>query len=72
MGMNPLALLRFRKAHPKFVSFLRAADNETYLAEGTVVDISLRSKDGQQIHTNLRLTREDVEMLQALRKDKII
>lgn len=72
MGINPLALLRFRKAHPKFVAFLHAADNEIYLAEGTVVEISLRNTAGQQIHANLRLTCEDLELLQALRKDKKI
>lgn len=70
MGMNPMAWMRLAKAHPKFVAFLRAADNDTYLAEGTVVDVRLHSADGHEIHTNLRLTREDVETIQAMRKDK--
>ncbi len=70
--MNPAQLLRlkadlknFRTAHPKFTSFFRYA-GEHCLKEGNVVDISVRQPDGQEVHTNLRLSADDAQMLTNL------
>ena len=80
MAMNPAMLLRlkgeakkFQQRHPKFVSFLDYAAGHKLL-EGNVLELVLRSPDGQQVKTNLRLSAEDVALLtelqQALRGDR--
>lgn len=72
--MNPAELLKlksdlktFEKEHPKFLSFLRYCADRG-MGEGTVVDITLRSPDGESTHANMRLTAQDAEMLQRLRR----
>lgn len=70
MGMNALHWMKLAKGHPKFLAFLRAADHANYLREGTVVDVRLRDVDGHELHSNLRLTRDDIEMIQAMRKEQ--
>lgn len=75
-GMNPLKLLQLKEAweqfcirHPKFPAFLNAASG-IHLKEGTVIDVTITSPDGRQIGTNLKLTSEDVQLLQELKELK--
>lgn len=70
MGVSAFHWMKLAKGHPKFLAFLRAADNANYLREGTVVDVRLRDTDGHELHSNLRLTCEDVEAIQAMRKEQ--
>ena len=72
--MNPAELFKlkadlktFEKAHPKFLSFLRYCVDRG-MGEGTIVDVTLRYPDGERTHANMRLTEQDAEMLQRLRK----
>lgn len=72
--MNPAKLMKlktkwddFSDAHPRFVEFLKAA-GDGYVEAGTVVDISLRTEDGRTIHSNLRLSQEDVDSIRELRE----
>ena len=72
--MNPAELFKlkadlktFEKNHPKFLSFLRYCADRG-MGEGTVVDVTLRYPDGASTHANMRLTEQDAEMLQRLRK----
>ncbi len=72
--MNPAELLKlksdlkaFEKEHPKFLSFLRYCADRG-MGEGTVVDVTLRYPDGTDTHANMRLTEQDAQTLQRLRK----
>ena len=72
--MNPAELFKlnadlkvFEKNHPKFLSFLRSCADRG-VGEGTIVDVTLRYPDGESTHANMRLTEQDAEMLQRLRR----
>lgn len=67
--MNPAALFRlkadvkaFETAHPKFTAFLRYAAEHS-LREGNVLEVTVRQPDGKEVHSNLRLSENDVRML---------
>lgn len=68
--MNPQAIFqmkslwdRFSKNHPKFVNFIFAAKGMPY-EEGTIIEVSIKSPDGQEIASNLKLSAEDLELIQ--------
>lgn len=69
--MNPMQLLkmkgmldRFRKDHPKFVPFMENA--AARIDEGTVIEISVTTRDGRQSCTNLRVNQADMEMIREI------
>ena len=73
-GINPLRLLQLKSAweqfqarHPKFPAFLNAASRNT-LEEATIIDVTVTSPDGRQIGTNLKLTAEDLQLLQEIKE----
>jgi hypothetical protein len=41
--------------------------SDRYLAEDTLLDITVTDAEGKSLHSNARLTAEDVEFLQELR-----
>ena len=55
----------FQKNHPKFRAFLHAARVKG-LREGSVIEISILTPEGEKIETNLRVKAEDLEMIQKL------
>ena len=57
----------FQKNHPKLGSFCNAVYKNA-MTEGTVIEIKATSPDGRNYVTNLQLTREDLEFLQALQE----
>ena len=70
---NPIQLMQlkqkidtFRAAHLKFPMFLKAVGDNA-LEEGTVVDFKVTSPDGREYSSNIKLTADDVEMLQQLK-----
>ena len=70
--MNPAALLRlkadvkaFEAAHPKFTAFLHYAAEHS-LQEGNVLEVTVRQPDGKEVRSNLRLSEDDVRMLNDL------
>lgn len=65
---NPSKLLkikgsweRFAANHPKFISFLAALRNN-FIKEGTVIEISVKTDDGRTVCSNLRLTKDDIDL----------
>ena len=67
--MNPLKLLQFknmwngfRNRHNKFVQFMNAIYRRG-LNEGTVVEIQIRTPQGQEYVSNFKVLPEDVEIL---------
>ena len=70
--MNPMELLliknscdTFVKNHPKFPMFLNAV-YQNGLAEGNIIELSVKTTDGRTLETNLKLSSSDVELLQQL------
>ena len=71
--MNPFdaiqlksSLDRFAKQHPRVVAFL--AENHQELKEGAILDIRIRTTDGRNVVTNMRLSAEDEETIRLLKK----
>ncbi len=70
---NPARLLRlkrkwngFANRHPKLLRYL-AHVSDHFLSEGTILEISVTDVNGNKLHSNARLTAEDVEFLQEVR-----
>ena len=77
MAINPLKLVQvkqklnaFRDRHPKFYAFMEQA-NKDALKSGTIMEIKVKSPDGKELSTNLRLTPEDVAAIQMITSLKV-
>ena len=71
--MNPMQLLQIRNLwngftsrHPKFPKFMNAV-YQNGLCEGTVMEIQIRTPDGKEFASNLKVTKEDLELDQQMR-----
>jgi len=70
--MNPVALMqmgglldRFKNNHPKVPMFFKAAAQN--IGEGSIIEISVTSPEGRKINTNMRVTAEDLELMEQLK-----
>lgn len=73
MGLNPMQLMglkkdldNFKNNHPKFVQFVQAIA-QSGVQEGTVLECKVISPEGQEIQANIKITREDLELIQKLK-----
>lgn len=73
MGLNPMQLMglkkdldNFKNNHPKFVQFAQAMA-QNGLSEGTILECKVISPEGQEIQANIKVTREDLELIQKLK-----
>lgn len=71
--INPMKLLwlkgaweQFRLRHPKLAPFLNTVSKKA-LQEGTVLEITVTSADGQKYSSNLKLTAEDIRLMEELK-----
>ena len=71
--MNPLNIVKilslksaFEKRHPKAVAFVNR-ELMTAVPEGTILELSLTRPGEQTVTANLKITAEDLEMLQELK-----
>lgn len=71
--MNPMALLKlkqsideFKTNHPKFPLFIEAAYNNA-LTEGTIIEFNVKSPDGKNFSSNIRLNEKDIELIKELK-----
>ena len=71
--MNPLEALQlksrfdhFAKQHPKVVAFM--AENHQELREGAVLELRIKSPEGRNVVTNMRLSADDEELLRILKE----
>lgn len=71
--MNPMALLKikpllgqFRERHPKFMEFLGFAPQ--HLGEGSLIEVTITQADGYTTKTNIRITAEDLELVEQLKE----
>jgi len=72
--MNPLALMqlkssleKFQQNHPKFIQFAQTIV-QIGLKEGTVLECKVITTDGREIHTNLKITNDDLELLEKIKE----
>ena len=71
--MNPIAMMKikslmekFKDNHPKITMFFAAAPD--YIEEGSIIELNIKSADGKPICTNIRVTKDDLELIQALKE----
>ncbi len=72
--MNPMKLLqmkssweRFQKNHPKFLGFIGAIQRQG-IREGMILEIKVTSPEGEELVTNLKVTSDDIALLQELQE----
>lgn len=70
---NPAAVLqlmncwnRFQNNHPKFPKFLKAVAKNG-VKEGSILEIRVTTAEGESFDSNLKLTAEDMEMIEQLK-----
>ena len=64
LQMKPL-ITKFQNAHPKFMQFF-AAVAQSGMKEGTIVEISITDPEGKNLCTNIRLTKDDLELFDSV------
>ena len=57
---------RFQSNHPKFPRFLQVVGNE-YMQEGTVLEISVTKADGENLTSNIKLNKDDMDLIAAIK-----
>lgn len=74
MAIDPMQLLKikgmwdgFTRRHPKFPAFLKAM-TQGAITEGSVLEITVTTVEGKTISSNLKVTKEDMEMVEAIGK----
>lgn len=60
---------KFRMEHPKFPLFLNAV-YQNALQKDSIIEISVTSPEGKVFTTNIKLTDNDMELLQCLKELK--
>ncbi len=72
--MNPMDIFRvkglwdkFTQNHPKFPLFMQAVARNA-IAEGTILDIQATTAAGETYSSNLKLTAQDMELLEEMRQ----
>lgn len=58
----------FKQQHPRVVAFFQENGHE--LKEGTILELKMRTKEGKELITNMRLTAEDMETLEMIKQKK--
>lgn len=71
--MNPMALMKikgmfekFRNNHPKVPLFFNAVSQS--IDEGSIIEINVTTSQGKNLCTNMKVTADDLEMIQQLKK----
>lgn len=58
---------RFASNHPKFPKFLSAA-MQSPIREGTILEVKMIHPDGETIASNLRVTKDDMELYDQMKE----
>lgn len=71
--MNPAAIMKlmaakskFDKNHPKFGAFLKAAFGGG-VEEGTIMELTVKKPNGEELTTNIKVQQSDLELLEELK-----
>ena len=62
MGMKA----KFESAHPKFVAFIKNVAARG-VSEGDILEVTITRADGEKTTANLRVTADDVEMVNEIK-----
>ena len=72
--MNPMNFLalkpsweKFRTNHPKMISFVKTASRESFLDEGSLIEIKVTNSSEKTMAANIRVKKEDIEFLGGLK-----
>lgn len=70
---NPAAIMqmmnlwnKFKQNHPKFPKFMTAVYHNG-IKEGSIIEINVTTADGQSLNSNLKISAEDMELIEQLR-----
>lgn len=76
MAINPVKLMQMKAAiagvnrrHPNLQKFFQAVGREK-MREGTILELKVQTPEGKNMVTNIRLTKEDEELILELLKNK--
>lgn len=71
--MNPLAAVkviplvkRFSENHPKLKPFVHTA--LAMVGEDSIIEIKIKNAEGRTIVTNMKITKEDIKLIEELNK----
>ena len=71
--MNPASLMKimaaknkFEQNHPKFGAFLKAAFGGG-IEEGTIMELTVKKPNGEELTTNIKVLQSDLELLEELK-----
>ena len=74
MAIDPMQLLKmkgmwdqFTQRHPKFPAFLKAM-TQGAITEGSVIEITVTTAEGKVISSNLKVSKEDMEMVEEMKR----
>lgn len=74
-SINPLKLLQlkgawdqFKARHPKLLAFFQALLSQNAISEGSLIEITVSCADGKTYNANLKLTREDMQLIEELKQ----
>ena len=72
MNMNPMMLMQmkgmlddFKRNHPKVPMFFNAAAQS--IGEGSIIEIAVTSPEGKKICTNMRVTADDLRLVEQMK-----
>ena len=70
--MNPIDFVqlgskiqKFKEQHPRFPAFVKKVGKDA-ISEGAIIEVKVTSVEGRDYVTNLKLTSEDVELLNMI------
>ena len=61
--------MKFSKNHPKFSQFIKAVQKNGF-KEGMIIDVKITYPEGNTADTNLKVTADDLKMIEELKKMK--
>lgn len=56
----------FTRNHPKFMPFMQAVGREA-IGEGTIIEIKVKSADGKEYNTNMKITQSDMDLFSSMK-----
>lgn len=74
--MNPKRLLKmqmawkqFNETHPKVFPFLKAVE-AAGIREGTVIEVTVETPEGEKMTSNIKVQPSDMELLRSMKEDR--
>lgn len=72
--MNPASIFKIKAAwdkfsnnHPRLMPFFGAV-NRKGITEGTIIEVSVTTPDGETIATNVKISQEDLDLFEEIKQ----